>query len=133
MPTTLARHRQPLLIWMLYFSVLVSSWACALNHGQMTGLSLSGLTPAFCSLHAEASSAEPLALEQHSTMNAAAEPSCMLTSLFSALLLAALFGLLCLLRTDAGQALPVRCCHRAPRDRWPLANPRASPRPLPSR
>ncbi|WXL24859.1 DUF2946 family protein [Ectopseudomonas mendocina] len=123
----LARAHKPHLIWMLYFSVLFSSWMCAIDHGQMSGLSLSGLGGQFCTLH-NIGDIQPLGDHaQDSAMSSIAGPECMLSSLFSAILLAALFGLLCLLKGDPTHPLPPLNSRSAPRDRWPLANPRASP------
>lgn len=40
---------------MLLLSILLGLFACGLHHGQMSGLSLSGLDSAFCSTDADAS------------------------------------------------------------------------------
>lgn len=117
----LARHHQSLCAWMLYFSVLFAALACAIGHGQMAGLQLSGLGGALC---AESTSGGQ-AIDLHSPALAPAD--CALASLFSATLLAALFGLLGLLPR---QRLPIVICaslSRHVRQRWPSANPRASP------
>jgi hypothetical protein len=132
MPKQLARSHKSLLTWMLYFSVLFSSWMCAIDHGQMSGLHLSGLGNQFCSLHS-GGDIQPISDHtQASAMSQTPGPDCMLTSLFSAILLAALFGLLSLLKGESSCPLPPLNKRSAPRDRWPLANPRASPALLPS-
>ncbi|MCU1717737.1 DUF2946 family protein [Pseudomonas sp. 5P_3.1_Bac2] len=120
---------KPLLAWMLYCSILLSAWLCATGHGQMAGMQLSGLDSEFCSLHDNGGASD---LSDHSSMLMASSmgDGCALSSLFSAVLLAALFGLLALLAGESARPLPPLHARRSPRDRWPLANPRASPQVL---
>ncbi|MDY0894877.1 hypothetical protein SOM46_07910 [Pseudomonas fluorescens] len=46
----LASREKSMIAWVLYFSVLFGSLLCAMGHGQMAGLRLSGLDDGlFCS------------------------------------------------------------------------------------
>ena len=44
----LARKDRSLTAWVLYFSILFSAFVCAISHGQMAGLQLSGLDGQYC-------------------------------------------------------------------------------------
>jgi hypothetical protein len=132
MLNNLTRKRTPLIAWTLYFSVLFSAWMCAIGHGQMSGMQLSGLGTQFCSLHSNIEAQDTLEHGSMSSMSSLTDSSCVLSSLFSAILIAALFGLFNRLKAEAPLPLPELNNRFAPRDRWPLANPRASPALLPS-
>ena len=122
----LSRSNRSLLAWVLYFSVLFSALACAVSHGQMTGLQLSGMDGGYCGLDASGSmdmsggdSGVPMPL-----MGSV----CPLCSTFVALALAAFFGLLGLLpRQRPAAPRPSAEPGGAVRYLWPSANPRASP------
>lgn len=114
---------------MLYCSILLSAWLCATGHGQMAGMQLSGLNGQFCSVH-DNGGASDLTDHTSTLMATSMGDGCALSSLFSAVLLAALFGLFALLAGESPRALPPLHAQRSPRDRWPLANPRASPHAL---
>ena len=45
----LARKDRSLTAWVLYFSILFSAFVCAISHGQMAGMQLSGLDGQYCS------------------------------------------------------------------------------------
>lgn len=45
---SLSRSRRAATAWALYGCVLFSLFACGISHGQMSGLSLSGLQGGFC-------------------------------------------------------------------------------------
>lgn len=132
----LARKRKSLIAWALYFSVLLSALLCAIGHGQMAGLQLSGLDGGF---YGESCSVSSSSAHGHTDldgsgsmpMNMTDGSGCALSSLFSAIILAALFGLLGLLAGEAVRPLPTLNLSRSPRHRWPLINPRASPASLP--
>lgn len=116
-----------LLAWLLYFSVLFSALACSIGHGQMAGLQLSGLDGLYCGSQAGATLASESAADgaPAATLLTA---GCALCSTFSALILAALFGLLGLLRLAALRPNPLLLAAGLPvRYLWPSANPRASP------
>lgn len=129
---TLARPHKSLIAWALYFSVLLSSVLCAIGHGQMAGLQLSGLDGAFCSVSNDHGVHTNLDDAGGMPMSMTGDTGCAVTSLFSAIILAAFFGLLGLLAGEAVRPLPVLDISRSPRHRWPLINPRASPALLPS-
>lgn len=122
------RQQRALTAWVLYFSILFGALACAIAHGQLAAAQLAGFGGQFCYLE----SGEP----GPGTTDAVAAgwtpgSSCALTSSFAAVLLAALFGLLGLLALSPAMPLPATHRHHTARDRWPSANPRASPRLLP--
>jgi hypothetical protein len=126
----LSRSDRSLLAWVLYFSILFSALACAVSHGQMTGLQLSGMDGGYCGLDASASGSA--AMDMGSTGSTMPMPfmgsGCPLCSTFAALALAAFFGLLGLLpRLRPAIARPNAEPGGAVRYLWPSANPRASP------
>lgn len=122
----LARRHRSLLAWMLYCSILLGALACAIGHGQMAGLALSGIDGQFCSLDGT-SSGKTLGDDSMPIGSLASGEGCALSSTFGALILAAFFGLLALLAPTRDWSLPRRPhLHRPPRA-WLLANPRASP------
>jgi hypothetical protein len=128
-PLNLARPEKALVAWMLYFSILFGSLLCAMGHGQMAGLRLSGLDDAaWCA----ADSSGAFKGDQDITDPVPSTGAdCVITSLFCASLLAAFFGLLALLAGESRTPLPRQPPPRLPKHRWPLVNPRASPAPLP--
>ncbi|MCU1719395.1 DUF2946 family protein [Pseudomonas sp. 5P_3.1_Bac2] len=124
----LRRTDRRLLAGLLYCSLLFSALACSIGHGQMAALKLSGLAAQFCALDAKAGAPLDLSAGDSQHLLAAADGGCVLSSVFSSVLLAALFGLLGLLPLWRALPLPERWQGwRAPRDVWPSANPRASP------
>jgi len=124
------RQQRALTAWMLYFSILFGALACAVGHGQMAGLQLSGLDGGFCSY--EGNTLSGTHLQDADLLPSVAGAGCVLTSSFAALILAAFFGLLGLLALSAAEPLPPAFRQRLRPDRWPPANPRASPQPLPA-
>ncbi|APU31784.1 DUF2946 domain-containing protein [Ectopseudomonas chengduensis] len=123
----LARQDRSLTAWVLYFSILFSAFVCAISHGQMAGMQLSGLDGQYCSFDGNFGAGADLDGSGIVAPNPATGSNCALASLFSAIILAAFFGLLGLL--SASRALPgVGLAVRHPvRYLWPSANPRASP------
>jgi hypothetical protein len=124
------RQQRALTAWVLYFSILFGALACAIAHGQLAAAQLAGFGGQFCLI--ESGDPDP------GNANAASAgtttgSSCALTSSFAAVLLAALFGLLGLLVLPPPTPLPAIQRQRTVRDRWPSANPRASPSLLPLR
>jgi Protein of unknown function (DUF2946) len=121
------RHHRPLIAWALYFSVLFAALACAISHGQMAGMQLSGLDAQYCAFDGnfgagadlDGSGVIPTAL---------LGGGCVIASSFSAILLAAFFGLFGLLNREAMRPLPSLFLKAPHRHRWPSLNPRASPR-----
>lgn len=116
-----------LLAWMLYFSVLFSAFACSIGHGQMAGLQLSGLSSQYCSFDGNFGAGADLDGSGIVAANPATGTGCALASLFSAIILAAFFGLLGLLAPSRALRLSRFFTPRPVRYLWPSANPRASP------
>ncbi|MDX1299146.1 MAG: DUF2946 domain-containing protein [Pseudomonas sp.] len=123
----LTRTDRRLLAWMLYFSVLFSAFACSIGHGQMAGLQLSGLSSQYCSFAGNFGAGADLDSSGVVAPNPAMASGCSLTSLFSAIILAAFFGLLGLLAISGAPIRTTFFTPQAVRYLWPSANPRASP------
>lgn len=123
----LTRTDRRLLAWMLYFSVLFSAFACSIGHGQMAGLQLSGLSNQYCSFDGNFGAGADLDGSGVVAPNPATGIGCSLTSLFSAIILAAFFGLLGLLAASRAPTTLFVFLPRHVRYLWPSANPRASP------
>ena len=123
----LARTHRSLTAWLLYFSILFSAFVCAISHGQMAGMQLSGLDSQYCSFDGNFGAGADLDGSGIVPPNPATGTGCALGSLFSAIILAAFFGLLGLLSSDSVRPLPTLHIPRLTRCRWPPANPRASP------
>lgn len=124
----LSRSDRSSLAWVLYFSVLFSAFACAIGHGQMTGLQLSGMDGGYCALDASGAADMGMGGVDAGMPMPSTGPGCPLCSTFAALALAAFFGLLGL----SPRIRPVSPRPRAEpgaavRYLWPSANPRASP------
>lgn len=123
----ITRADRRLLAWMLYFSVLFSAFACSIGHGQMAGLQLSGLASGYCALDGNFAAGADLGGSALVAANPAGGSGCSLSSTFSAIILAALFGLLGLLAAERAPRLSALFTPRVLRYLWPSANPRASP------
>lgn len=125
----IARHDRSFTAWMLYASVLFSLYACGIHHGQMSGLSLSGLNGGYCS----ASGANRLYVDasdsQESTPHLASQVSCPLCSSFAAAV--TIDALAWALDYVPGDTLPPTLVNSLaqppPRYARPALNPRASP------
>lgn len=129
---TKARKERSLTAWMLYFSILFSACVCAISHGQMAGMQLSGLDSQYCSFEGNFGAGADLHGSGIVAPNPATGTGCALCSVFSAIIVAALFGLLGLLAADTGRPIPALGVLRLFRYHWPPANPRASPAVLPA-
>ena len=112
---------------MLYFSILFSAFVCAISHGQMAGMQLSGLDGQYCSFEGNFGAGADLDGSGIVAPNPATGSNCALASLFSAIILAAFFGLLGLLAAERSWSASALHLPRITRYRWPPANPRASP------
>lgn len=123
----LARTDRSLIAWMLYFSVLFSAFACSIGHGQMAGLQLSGLDGQYCSFEGNFGAGADLTGSGILPLNPAAGSACSLSSTFSAIILAAFFGLFGLLAASRQPPAAPSFVPRPARYLWPSANPRASP------
>jgi len=123
----LTRTDRSLIAWMLYFSVLFSAFGCSISHGQMAGLQLSGLGSQYCSFDGNFGAGADLDGSGVVAPNPATGSGCSLSSTFSAIILAAFFGLLGLLVANRAPLLTVFFTPRPVRYLWPSANPRASP------
>lgn len=122
-----ARNERAFVAWVLYGCILFSAFACAIGHGQMAGLQLAGLDGQYCSLDSNFGAGADLDGSGLVAPNPATGSNCALASLFSAIILAAFFGLWGLLAADQVRPLPGSKRPRLNRYRWPPANPRASP------
>ncbi|WP_212631421.1 DUF2946 domain-containing protein [Pseudomonas sp. KB-10] len=123
----LARKDRSLTAWVLYFSILFSAFVCAISHGQMAGMQLSGLDGQYCSFEGNFGAGADLDGSGIVAPNPATGSNCALASLFSASILAAFFGLLGLLTVERSWSASALHLPRISRYRWPPANPRASP------
>lgn len=123
----LARKDRSLTAWLLYFSILFGAFACAIGHGQMAGLQLSGLDGQYCSFEGNFGTGADLDGSGIVAPNPATGSNCALASLFSAIIVGALFGLLGLLSASRAPAAARLLVPRTVRYLWPSANPRASP------
>lgn len=123
----LARIDRSLIAWMLYFSVLFSAFACSIGHGQMAGLQLSGLDGQYCSFEGNFGAGADLTGSGILPLNPATGSACSLSSTFSAIILAAFFGLLGLLAASRQPPAAPLLASFPVRYLWPSANPRASP------
>lgn len=123
----LARKDRSLTAWVLYFSILFSAFVCTISHGQMAGMQLSGLDGQYCSFDGNFGAGADLDGSGIVAPNPATGSNCALASLFSAIILAAFFGLLGLLVAERVRPLAALHIPRLARYRWPPANPRASP------
>ncbi len=123
----IARHTRSLTAWMLYASVLFSVFACGIHHGQMSGLSLSGLNGGFCSVSDSGAAIDANGANQQTPH--LAQVSCPLCSSFSAAVaLNAHAWLLDYLPANPVAPLIERSwAQPPPRYSWPSLNPRASP------
>ncbi|PIA66850.1 DUF2946 domain-containing protein [Pseudomonas sediminis] len=123
----LARKDRSLTAWVLYFSILFSAFVCAISHGQMAGMQLSGLDGQYCSFDGNFGAGADLNGSGIVAPNPATGANCALASLFSAIILAAFFGLLGLLAPSRAPTPVLQFVPRTVRYLWPSANPRASP------
>lgn len=112
---------------MLYFSVLFAAFACAINHGQMAGLQLSGLGSQYCAFEGDFGTGADLDGFTIVPLAFFGSGGCAMSSSFSAILLVALFGLFGLLLRDTIALLPRLVSASCSRYLWPSLNPRASP------
>lgn len=112
--------------WLLYFSVLFAALVCAIGHGQMAGLQLSGLDAQYCAFDGNFGAGADLG-SSGVIPTALLGDGCVIASSFSAILLAAFFGLFGLLGGDGLHPLPDLLLAIQRRHRWPSLNPRASP------
>jgi hypothetical protein len=129
-PMNLSRtpRTRSLTAWLLYASVLFSLFACGIHHGQMSGLSLSGLGGGFCSMDGTGGPA----IDASGTDQQAPhldQVSCPLCSSFAGAV--ALNSTAWSLPVSSDNATAPLVVHTwaqpPPRYSWPSLNPRASP------
>ena len=128
----IARNERSLVAWILYGCILFSAFTCAISHGQMAGLQLAGLDGPSCSMGGNFDADAQFDDSGLVTPITATGSTCVLVSLFGAIILAAFFCLWGLLIADQTRPLPNVQLSRLNRYYWPAANPRASPLGLPS-
>ncbi|MGB4072333.1 DUF2946 family protein [Pseudomonas sp.] len=121
------RHRA-LTAWTLYCSLLLGLFACGIHHGQMSGLSLSGLGSGFCSLGSDNGPGVDLGSSEQ-TQQTASSLSCPLCSSFAgAVAINTSTWALDYAPGSAVAPIVVRSwAQPPPRYLWPALNPRASP------
>lgn len=122
---TQARQKHSLWAWMLFLSVLFSALHCAVGHGEVNTVPFDDAQ--LHHQHHQPDSHHGHHADATAHIHASADTGCEFASPFSAIILAAFFGLLGLLALDAVRPLPVWQVPRQPRSHWPPANPRASP------
>lgn len=129
-PMNLTRppRARSLTAWLLYASVLFSLFACGIHHGQMSGLSLSGLGGGFCSISGEGGPA----IDASGTDQQAPhldQVSCPLCSSFAGAVAINTAGWS--LNFSPAPTITPRLANTwpqaPPRYSWPSLNPRASP------
>jgi len=113
---------------MLYFSVLFAALACAISHGQMAGMQLSGLDAQYCSFDGNFGAGADLDGSGVVPLGLFGSGGCAMSSSFSAIILAAFFGLFGLLASETIRPLSRVIPASRSRFQWPSLNPRASPR-----
>ncbi len=123
----IARQTRSLTAWMLYASVLFSVFVCGIHHGQMSGLSLSGLNGGFCSVSDNGPGIDANGSEQQTPH--LEQVSCPLCSSFSAAvaLNADAWMLDYVPGTTVAPIVERSWAQPPPRYSWPSLNPRASP------
>jgi len=123
----LAHSDRALIAWMLYACLLFNLFACAIGHGQMVGLQLSGIGGVFCSAEGNAGPDLDNGFADSPVSQLSIPFSCPLCSA-AALSLGLLFLLGWLPRHISRPRLAREQRNKAPpRYCWPSANPRASP------
>ena len=100
---------------------------CDSCDGAIAGLQLSGLGSQYCSFEGNFGAGADLEGSGVVAPNPATGSGCSLSSTFSAIILAAFFGLLGLLAPSRAPLLTFFFTPRPVRYLWPSANPRASP------
>ena len=125
----IARNDRSLIAWMLYASVLFSLVACGIHHGQMGGLSLSGLNAGFCSVSNDHGPYIDAGDSHDPAPHLASQLSCPLCSSFAvAVAINTLAWALGYVPGGAVTPTIVRSLAQPPpRYVWPALNPRASP------
>jgi hypothetical protein len=117
----IAHTNRRFIAWLLYSCVLFSTFACAIGHGQSSGLQLSGIQQLQCSIGGASDSRVPPLGQALSTFEC---PLCgshaLTTSLNGYHLQLAVW--------QAAARLPGATIRIAPQlNLWPAANPRAPP------
>lgn len=117
----LAPSNRRLIAWLLYSCVLFSSFACAIGHGQSSGLRLSGIDQLQCSIGGASDSRVPPLSQAPSTFDC---PLCASPTLTTSLTGYSL-------QLPAWQPAPHAAFEAASATQsrviWPAASPRAPP------
>lgn len=128
MTRTRPQLNRSLTAWLLYASVMFSLFACGIHHGQMSGMSLSGLGGGFCALDGRGGPAiDSSGTDQQQPH--LDQVSCPLCSSFGAAvaLNSAGWSLTYTPAPAVTQAVVSHWPQVPPRYSWPSLNPRASP------
>ncbi|WP_188637208.1 DUF2946 family protein [Halopseudomonas pertucinogena] len=116
-----ARHHRYLSAWVLLCCILFSALHCAYGAGQMV---FPGHGAADQHAHHSDGHSDSEADAHH---HSSAAGGCEFASPFSAIILAAFFGLLAMLAPAAASPFAAWSAAHHPRLRWPPTNPRAPP------
>ncbi len=129
MTLTRPQRTRSLTAWLLYASVLFSLFACGIHHGQMSGMSLSGLGGGFCALDGRGGPAIDASGTSDQQAPHLDQVSCPLCSSFGvAVALNSAGWSLTYVPAPAVTPSVVNTWPQAPpRYSWPSLNPRASP------
>lgn len=119
-------HLRPLIVWTLYACVLFNLLSCAIAHGQMSALALSGVDGAFCSQSGSSPVDTGKDLSSIDTSWMTGQAGCLICGAAVAVVLFLMAMLWPFLRSTPALGLEPRC-KAPPRYSWPSANPRASP------
>lgn len=126
-PMKLSRHNHTLITWLLAASLLISLLACAIAHGQLSGLQLSGIGGQYCTSSQGTAPTFGNDLSSPSDSTGSISISCPLCTglALNVLALGALYWL-----ALRGRTISPNGTHRsrlAPRHCWPASSPRAPP------
>lgn len=120
-------HRlRPLIAWTLYACVLFNLFSCAIAHGQMSALALSGINEVFCSQSNNSPVDSSKDFAGADTSGMAGQAGCVICGAGVAVVLLLMAMIWPFLRSAPLISLEPRC-KAPPRYSWPSANPRASP------
>lgn len=117
----LAHTNRRLIAWLLYSCVLFSTLACAIGHGQSSGLQLSGIDQLQCSINGASDSRVPALSQSPITFDCPLCASPALTTSLSG------YSLQLPVWQAAARLLSNAASIPQPPSLWAAANPRAPP------
>lgn len=124
----ISRSHKTFTAWTLYACVLFGVFFCGIQHGQMSGLTLSGLQGGFCLTVSSDSSAEMTSAAERSTAQLLLKMDCPLCSYGGSAALLKSHSWLVRTVSDAKHFLQThQLLHLAPLQVWLAHSPRAPP------